>query len=329
MMFAKDSTSDDDKITREDPNAWEYWIDQFLEYLELEKNSSPLTIRNYRLYLKTFEEWISEKYDNLDLCDLDVDVIKDYRLHLKRKKTRDGQTLKKKTQAYYLTALRSFLKFLSKRDIDSMAAVKIELPKEEETPIKFLNPDQVHRLVEAPETTEEADLRDKAILETLFSTGLRVSELVSLDRDQLDFKRKELGVIGKGRRPRVVFLSDRCVVWLKRYLQKRDDDWKPLFIRYSGAVDHSSYGENMRLSSRSVQRIVKKYGKKAGLPIEVTPHVLRHSFATDLLAHGADLRSVQEMLGHKNVSTTQIYTHVTNKRLKEVHKKFHSGSSED
>jgi site-specific recombinase XerD len=311
---------------KKDISPWKYWIQHFLEYLELERNCSPLTIRNYRLYLLTFAEWLEDNFDKLALCDLDVGVVKDYRLFLSRKPTDDGTPLKKKTQGYYLTALRSFLKFLAKRDIESLAPEKIELPQEEETPIKFLTEDQVRRLLEAPQTNEEADLRDKAILETLFSTGLRVSELVSLDRDQLDFKRKELGVIGKGRKARVVFLSERAVKWLKQYLRKRQDDWKPLFIRYSGEIDHSNNGENMRLSSRSVQRLVKKYGKKAHLSTEVTPHVLRHSFATDLLTHGADLRAVQEMLGHKNVSTTQIYTHVTNKRLKEVHSQFHSGN---
>jgi len=186
--------------------------------------------------------------------------------------------------------------------------------------------EQLQRLLSSPKISNEAGLRDKAILETLFSTGLRVSELVRLNRDQINLTRREFGVRGKGDKPRVVFLSDTAVHWLERYVQTRKDSFKPLFRRYSGSIDTTKDGEKMRLTARSIQRIVEEYAKRCGLPVEVTPHTLRHSFATDLLIGGADLRSVQEMLGHESIRTTQVYTHVTNKRLKEVHKAFHGRS---
>jgi site-specific recombinase XerD len=185
---------------------------------------------------------------------------------------------------------------------------------------------QVERLLNSPQISSIIGLRDKAILETLFSTGLRVSELVKLNRDQLDLERKEFGVKGKGNKIRVVFLSDTAAQWIERYLRSRKDDFRPLFIRYSGAVAAQNSGEKMRLTARSIQNIVEKYARRAGLPIEVTPHTLRHSFATDLLISGADIRSVQEMLGHESIRTTQVYTHVTNRHLKEVHKAFHGRS---
>jgi site-specific recombinase XerD len=200
----------------------------------------------------------------------------------------------------------------------------VELPKQGPRSVAFLNPEQIERLLSSPKISNNAGLRDRTILETLFSTGLRVSELVSLNRDQIDLERKEFGVKGKGNKLRVVFLSDTAAQWIKRYLQARKDHFKPLFIRYSGRVDAQNSGEKMRLTARSIQNIVSKYAKKSGLPIEATPHTLRHSFATDLLISGADIRSVQEMLGHESIRTTQIYTHVTNRHLKEVHKAFHS-----
>ncbi|MCK4843811.1 MAG: tyrosine-type recombinase/integrase, partial [Dehalococcoidia bacterium] len=190
--------------------------------------------------------------------------------------------------------------------------------------IAFLNPDQIERLLNSPKIATSAGLRDRTILETLYSTGLRVSELVSLNRDQVDLERKEFGVKGKGNKLRVVFLSDTAAQWIQRYLRSRHDNFKPLFIRHSGKVDARNNGGKMRLTARSIQRIVAKYAERAGLPIEATPHTLRHSFATDLLIGGADIRAVQEMLGHESIRTTQVYTHVTNRRLKEVHKAFHS-----
>jgi len=245
---------------------------------------------------------------------------------LSRIKTKKGEFLKKKTQGYHIIALRALLRWLVKNDQKVLPPEKLDLPKMEDRSIRFLSSQQVRKLLDQPTISKIIGLRDKAIMETLFSTGLRVSELTNLNRDQIDLKARELGVIGKGGRARVVFLSKRAVSWLGRYLAARDDHYRPLFIRYSGKKDITNTDEEMRLSPRSVQRAVEKYRKKARIPIEVTPHVLRHSFATDLLFQGADLRSVQELLGHKNIATTQIYTHITNKRLRETHEKFHSGN---
>jgi len=213
---------------------------------------------------------------------------------------------------------------LVQRDIVTLSPDKIELPKQGSRSVSFLNPGQIERLLNSPKIADNAGLRDRTILETLYSTGLRVSELVSLNRDQVDLERKEFGVKGKGNKIRVVFLSDTAAQWIERYLRSRQDNFKPLFIRHSGKIDARNNGEKMRLTARSIQNIVSKYAKRAGLPIEATPHTLRHSFATDLLIGGADIRSVQEMLGHESIRTTQVYTHVTNRRLKEVHKAFHS-----
>lgn len=301
-------------------------IDSFLEYLEIERNCSKLTIRDYRHYLKTFEKWFNESYPRKSIENIDLNIVRKFRVHLTSKTHHANQNLKKVTQNYYVIALRSFLKWLIKNDYKVLAPEKIDLPKTESRSLKFLADDQVATLLNAPSVSTNAGLRDKAILETLFSTGLRVSELCRLNRDQMNFKTREFGVIGKGQKPRVVFLSESAVHWLQRYLAIREDVYRPLFIRYSGAPDEINNGEKMRLTPRSVQRIVDKYVKKVKLPIKISPHGLRHSFATDLLIHGADLRSVQEMLGHKNIATTQIYTHVTNLQLKKVHEKFHSGN---
>jgi site-specific recombinase XerD len=219
--------------------------------------------------------------------------------------------------------MRSFLKWIIKNDYAVMAPDKIELPKIEERRIEFLNGEQVDRLLNAPSLATIQGKRDKAILEVLFSTGLRVSELVKLNRDTIDLNRREFGIVGKGGRARVVFLSHRAADWLVKYTNERDDHFKPLFIHHKGKSDPTTPDEKMRLTPRSVQRMVKKYSHKMKLPIEATPHKLRHSFASDLLFAGADIRSVQEMLGHKNISTTQIYTHVTNKQLRDVHEAFH------
>jgi site-specific recombinase XerD len=215
------------------------------------------------------------------------------------------------------------------RDMDVMAADKIELPKGGARSVSFLKLEEMDRLMGSPDVSEEPGLRDRAILEMLFSTGLRVSELVRLNRDQIDFERKELGIIGKGNRARVVFLSDDAVEWIEKYLNCREDHFKPLFIRYAGRGDAGKDGEKMRLTTRSVQRLVARYAKTAMLQVKTTPHTLRHSFATDLLSGGADIRSVQEMLGHKSITTTQIYTHVTDKRLREVHRAFHGRKKPD
>jgi len=303
----------------------ELLIAEFLEYLEIQKGCSPLTIRDYRRYLERFHDWLTENSPATKPEDINLELVRRYRLYLAHLRARDGLPLKRVTQSYHIIALRAFLRYLLvQRDIPTLSPDKVELPKQGSRSIAFLNLEQVERLLNSPKISNNAGLRDRTILETLFSTGLRVSELVSLNRDQIDLERKEFGVKGKGNKLRVVFLSDTAAQWIERYLQARKDDFKPLFIRYSGKVDARNNGEKMRLTARSIQNIVSKYAKKSGLPIEATPHTLRHSFATDLLISGADIRSVQEMLGHESIRTTQVYTHVTNRHLKEVHKAFHS-----
>lgn len=300
--------------------------DDFLEYLEIEKNCSKLTIRDYRHYLDVFIDWYIRTIPNKSLEKLELSDIRKYRVYLSNKVDQKGAGLKRVTQNYYVIALRSFLRFLIKNDYKTLEPSKIDLPKTESRSLKFLESDQVDRLVTSTDTSKEEGVRDRTIMELLFSTGLRVSELVSLNRDQINLERREFGIIGKGRRSRIVFVSDRAADWIANYLKKRQDNFKPLFIRYSGRVNEENNGEKMRLTARSIERIVKKYVRLARIPVDATVHTLRHSFATDLLTNGADLRSVQEMLGHKNIATTQIYTHITNKQLREVHKFFHSGN---
>jgi site-specific recombinase XerD len=300
-------------------------ITEFLEYLEIEKGCSFLTTRVYKHYLDRFHNWLSENSPTTSRVeDIDLELIRRYRLYLAHLRTRNGLLLKRVSQSYHIIALRAFLRYLLvKRDIPTLSPDKIELPKQNSRSVSFLDPEQIKRLLSSPQISNELGLRDKAILETFFSTGLRVSELVKLNRDQIDLKRQEFGVKGKGNKLRVVFLSDTASQWIERYLQSRQDHFKPLFIRYSGSVDTQKNGEKMRLTARSIEKIVAKYARRCGLSIKVSPHTLRHSFATDLLIGGADLRSVQEMLGHESIRTTQVYTHVTNRHLKEVHKAFH------
>jgi len=308
----------------------ELLIAEFLEYLEIQKGCSPLTIREYRHYLQRFHNWLTENSPATKPEEINLELIRRYRLYLAHLRTRDGLPLQRATQSYHIVALRAFLRYLLvQRDIPTLSPDKVELPRQSSRSIAFLNPEQVERLLNSPQISNIIGLRDKAILETLFSTGLRVSELVSLNSDQIDLERKEFGVKGKGNKLRVVFLSDAAAQWIKRYLQARQDHFKPLFIRHSGRVDARKNGEKMRLTARSIQNIVAKYAKRSGLPIEATPHTLRHSFATDLLIRGADIRSVQEMLGHESIRTTQVYTHVTNRHLKEVHKAFHSKNRQE
>jgi site-specific recombinase XerD len=300
-------------------------IEDFLEYLEIEKGRSPLTIREYRHYLERFLDWLKVNTKIKEPGDITSDIVRKYRLYLAHLSNPYGAQLKRITQTYHIIALRAFLRYMVvQRNIDTLSPEKIELPKQSQRSVTFLSPEQLDRLLNCPKISDEAGLRDKAILETLFSTGLRVSELVRLNRDQINLERQEFGVRGKGDKLRVVFLSDTAASWLERYLQTRKDSFKPLFVRYSGRIDTTKDGEKMRLTARSIQDIVNKYAKRCGLPIVVTPHTLRHSFATDLLIGGADLRSVQEMLGHESIRTTQVYTHVTNKHLKEIHHEFHS-----
>ena len=287
-------------------------VDDFLDYLSVEKGCSPLTIRNYKHYLSRLNEWLITNHKHTDLKSINQDIVHDFRLYLSK------LGLGRKTQGYHAIALRSFLKWLIRNDYQVMAPDKIDLPKIPERQVKFLNGEQIDRLLNAPTMSDIQGIRDKAILEVLFSTGLRVSELTGLNREKIDFDRREFGITGKGGRARVVFLSSRSCEYLKRYLDERKDQHKPLFIRHKGKES-----ENMRLTPRSVERLLKKYVRKVKLPVEATPHTIRHSYATDLLIAGADIRSVQEMLGHKNISTTQIYTHVTNKQLHEIHETFH------
>jgi site-specific recombinase XerD len=298
-------------------------INKYLSHIEVEKNYSKYTLRNYRHYLEVFRHFFEKNYEQEYIERLTVEMVRRYRLHLTRVEDKKGRKLSVTTQSYYVISLRAFLKYLSKRGIKSLVPEKIDLPKSESRQIKFLTREQVERLVSMPPISEVWGLRDKALLEVLFSTGLRVSEIAKLDWDRVDMKTREFGITGKGRRVRVVFLSERAANWLRRYQNAREDNFKPIWIRFSGKkVDPTTKGEALRLSVRGIQRIVEKYRKKAGLPIKVTPHILRHSFATTLLSGGADLRSVQEMLGHKSVATTQIYTHVTNPQLKKVHEKY-------
>ncbi len=298
-------------------------VNQFLEYLQVEKGASPLTLRNYRHYLSRLINWMDSEGLHEDLSDINQEIVRNFRVFLSNLPGENGQSMTRRTQGYHVIALRSFLKWLIKNDYPVMAPDKIDLPKVEERQVKFLSGEQVDRILNAPSQSTIQGKRDKAILEVLFSTGLRVSELVKLDRDKIDMQRREFGIIGKGGKARVVFLSSRAVDWLVKYLNERVDKFKPLFVRHKGNLDPGTPDEKMRLTPRSVQRLIKKYSHKVKLPVEVTPHVMRHSFATDLLIAGADIRSVQEMLGHKNISTTQIYTHVTNKQLKEIHETFH------
>ena len=308
------------------PSEIEKHINTFLEYLEIEKNSSKLTIRNYRFYLKRFSEWLAINHPQITLKKITVDVVRSYRLWLSDYVDDKGITLMRVTQSYHIIALRSFLRFLVRNDIDTLSPEKIDLPKGESKSLKFLGQDHLRELMNSVDVSDEKGLRDRAILELLFSTGLRVSELCRLNRDQMNFKTQEFGVIGKGGRARVVFLSDSAILWLTKYFDRREDNFQPVFIRYAKGIDPINQGERMRLTPRSIERIVTKYVRRAKLPVDATPHTLRHSLATDLLYNGADLRSVQEMLGHKNISTTQIYTHVTNPQLKNVHHKFHGGN---
>ena len=309
-------------------------VEQYLSHLKVERNVSDLTIRNYRHYLNRFLGYLKKHFSPLpQAADLDIEMVRKYRLYLTKLKNNKNEPISSKTQGYHVIALRSFLRYLIKNDISTLEPDKIDIPKPETRQVEVLDLDQLERLLAQPNPSKLNELRDKAILEMLFSTGLRVAELVKLDRDQINLERKEFGVIGKGRRARIVFLSDRAVHWLRRYLSKRTDNYQPLFIRHTvkqpkvkDQIRQSIIGDKYRLTSRSVQRGVTKYAKRARLPVKPTPHTLRHTFATDLLTSGADIRSVQEMLGHKNIATTQIYTHVTNPQLRKIHEQFHRGN---
>lgn len=305
-------------------------IQDFLDYCEVERGLSNNTQKNYSRYLAKFVEWLKlEHKEDLLPRDFSAQDVWDYRIFLSRSGSAAataGRPLSKLTQNYYLIALRALLGYFLAKDIVSLPPDKVTLPKDtdKEKTIKFLNLEQIQKLLNAPNPANPTGLRDKAILESLFSTGLRIAELVALNKEQFDSiwdkSDFELGIIGKGSRPRTVYFSERALEWLKKYLKSRGDNQKALFINY-----RSRSQEENRLTARSMERIIKRYAIKAGVPLFTTPHTLRHSYATDLLEQGVDLRTIQEFLGHKNIVTTQIYTHVTNKRLRDIHRQYHSG----
>lgn len=320
---------------------------QFLEYLEIEKSRSQKTIENYDRYLSHFLNWAKVAKPS----DISDNLVRNYRIFLNRYRDSNQKGLKRATQGYYVIALRSFLRYLSKRDIKSLQAEKVEVGKSPDREVEFLEFDEVERIIAAADGVGFKLLRDRAILELLFSAGLRVSELISVNRDKLNLKSGELSVRGKGEKIRVVFISDSAKNAIRQYLDKRTDIDPALFVRDVKAQEKFSKkgqtqglslqkrnkknvgvdlvsaqkdNDDLRLTPRSIQRIVKYYAVKAGIVKNVHPHTLRHSFATDLLVNGADIRSVQTMLGHSSITTTQVYTHITNKQLKEVHKAFHA-----
>ncbi len=291
----------------------------FLEYLEIEQNRSQKTIANYDHYLTRLIDYAGD----IEVGDIDAELVRKWRLWLNRLGTNVSDELGKTTQNYHLIALRSFLKFCTKRGTPALAPDKIELARTQRKQVTWLDEDELERMFAQPDLGKLAGMRDRAILELLFSSGLRVSELVNLDREHINLKRREFMVRGKGQKDRPIFISPEAAEWLQKYLDARKDNTKPLFIRFMGSKKVDLSGNFHRLTARSVQRLVAQYALLAGITKHVSPHTLRHSFATNLLMNGADLRSVQAMLGHSNISTTQIYTHVTDPHLRKVHEQFH------
>lgn len=296
----------------------------FLEYLEIEQNRSQKTIANYDHYLTRLLDFAGE----INVTNITPELIRKWRLWLARLGTNTSDELEKTTQNYHLIALRNFLKFCAKRDIPALTPDKIELARTVRKQVTFLNEEELGRIFSQPDINTLTGLRDRAILELLFSSGLRVSELVGLDIDHINLKRREFMVRGKGQKDRPIFISPAAADWVQRYIDQRDDNTRPLFIRYSGRKALDNSGDYQRLTVRSVQRLVSHYASLAGITKHVSPHTLRHSFATDLVMNGADLRSVQAMLGHSNIATTQIYTHLTDPHLKSVHEQFHTDTLE-
>lgn len=297
------------------------YLADFLEYMEIERGRSLKTIENYSLYLNRFYEFAGD----IKVGKIDSELVTKWRKWLNRYQGDDGREISKTTQNYHLIALRSFLKYLARRDIDTLAPEKIELASSKRPQVSFLTPEEVTALFDATDTANIIGLRDKAILELLFSTGLRVSELVNLNIESINLDKGEFSIRGKGQKDRPVYISDSAKLAMLEYLKTRKDDNEALFVQ-AGKSKNSDEASISRLTPRTIQRIVGRYRKKAGITKHVTPHTLRHSFATDLLGNGADLRSVQSLLGHANIATTQIYTHVTDPQLKEIHKQFHSGN---
>lgn len=297
------------------------YLADFLDYMEVEKGRSLKTIENYSLYLNRFYEFAGD----IKVGKIDLELISRWRKWLNRYKGEDGREISKTTQNYHLIALRSFLKYLARRDVKALAPEKIELATSKRPQVSFLDAEEVVALFEACDTSNIIGLRDRAILELLFSTGLRVSELVKLNIDSINLDKGEFSIRGKGQKDRPVYISDTANQALHNYLKERQDNYEALFVQASKRKNEDDVSIS-RLTPRTIQRIVERYRVKAGITKHVTPHTLRHSFATDLLGNGADLRSVQSLLGHANIATTQIYTHVTDPQLKEIHKQFHSNN---
>jgi site-specific recombinase XerD len=296
----------------------------YIEHLEVEGGRSAKTAENYRLYLERFIDFTND----IQVEKITTEIVRKYRLWLNRYKNFNDDELATITQSYHLIALRGFLGYLSKRDIVSLSPDKIVLPKVSRKQVTFLHYDEVERLLGQIPLETPTGLRDRAIIELLFSSGLRVSELVNLDRDHINTKRREFMVRGKGQKDRPVFIGEAAASRVTDYLDSREDTLPPLFISYSRNVKETNSGDYRRLTARSIQRILSHYTRLAGITKHVSPHTLRHSYATDLLMNGADIRSVQTMLGHSNISTTQVYTHVTDEHLRETYEKFHSDTSE-
>lgn len=290
----------------------------FLDYIEVEKGRSLKTIENYSHYLNRFYEFAGD----VEVSKIDTNMISKWRQWLNRAKTSDGRSVSRTTQNYHLIALRSFLKYLNKKGIKSLPAEQIELASTKRPQVGFLTFEEINRLLQSIKATTPIGKRDRAIIELLFSTGLRVSELVGLNRKDVNIKGGEFVIRGKGQKDRPVYLSDSAKTALDSYLGQRSDNYGALFIHYGGAKSSLDDGDPTRLTPRSIQRMVARRARLAGISKHVTPHTLRHSFATDLLKNGADLRSVQGLLGHQNIATTQVYTHLTDPQLKEVHKRF-------
>lgn len=294
----------------------------YIEHLEVEGGRSSRTAENYRLYLERLVEFVGD----ISVESLTPEIVRKYRLWLNRHVNDQGEGLSLMTQNYHLVALRGFLRYVSNRDINSVSPDKIILPKVARKQVTFLHYDEVVRLIEQIDCSDESGLRDRAIIELLFSSGLRVSELVNLNRDHVNTKRREFMVRGKGQKDRPVFVSKSAAEHVDAYLSARLDNLPPLFLSYSRNNISSTTGDYRRLSARSIQRMISKYARLAGITKHVSPHTMRHSFATDLLMNGADIRSVQTMLGHSSIITTQVYTHVTDQHLKEVYERFHTDS---
>lgn len=295
-------------------------IQDYIEHLEVEGGRSRKTAENYKLYLERFVEFT----DNIEVAKISTELVRKYRLWLNRYVNNNDDILATITQSYHLIALRGFLRYLSNRDIESLSPDKITLPKVNRKQVTFLYRDEITRLLAEIDTSKEQGLRDRAIIELLFSSGLRVSELVNLNRDNINLKRREFMVRGKGQKDRPVFISQSAADHITNYLESRHDSLPALFISYSRNVSPETTGDYRRLTARSVQRMLGQYTRLAGITKHVSPHTMRHSYATDLLMNGADIRSVQSMLGHSNISTTQVYTHVTDEHLRDTYEQFHS-----